>query len=483
MAAQTETGQTETGQIATGQTETGWLRPALALVAAITLLRWLLLAFDHTDLYVDESQYWLWGQEFAFGYYSKPPLIGWVIGAVTSLTSDSIFWVRMPGAALHGVTALVLAALAARLYGRRAAVLTAAAYATLPFTALGSLLISTDTVMAPFFAAALYFHQRLLETRAARFALLAGAMGGMAFMAKYIALFFLAGVALAALRKDGRIGWRNAALLALAFAAVISPNIWWNLTHKMTTFSHTVDNIGWVREDNPLASLRPLATLRFVLEQFGVFGPVLLAALLITLRRLPVQAAFAVPVLLVITLQSVLGRAESNWTVSAYFVGTVLAIGMLRQHPRWLRASFVINGAVSLTLPLLVIFPTLNWNGAPLLERQLGRAAMSRQIIALAHQAGDVPIYADRRDVLADLFYTGRDSGLQFFAPRPQGRPMHHYEQRYPLPPSQTGPILMVTSTPPVCAGQAMPLDATGGAYRKWQLAAYLINAECLHHE
>ena len=317
-----------------GQTETGWLRPALALVAAITLLRWLLLAFDHTDLYVDESQYWLWGQEFAFGYYSKPPLIGWMIGAVTSLTNDSIFWVRMPGAALHGVTALVLAALAARLYGRRAAVLTAAAYATLPFTALGSLLISTDTVMAPFFAAALYFHQRLLETRAARFALLAGAMGGMAFMAKYIALFFLAGVALAALRKEGRIGWRNAALLGFAFAAVISPNIWWNLTHKMTTFSHTVDNIGWVREDNPLASLRPLATLQFVLEQFGVFGPVLLAALLITLRRLPVQAAFAAPVLLVITLQSVLGRAESNWTVSAYFAGTVLAIGLLRQHPR-----------------------------------------------------------------------------------------------------------------------------------------------------
>ena len=85
--------------------------------------------------------------------------------------------------------------------------------------------------------------------------------------------------------------------------------------------------------------------------------------------------------------------------------------------------------------------------------------------------------------MLADLFYTGRDSGLQFFAPRPQGRPMHHYEQRYPLPASQTGPILVVTSTPPACAGQAMPLDATGGAYRKWQLAAYLINAECLQHE
>ena len=51
-----------------------WFRPAALIVTVITLLRWLLLAFDQTDLYVDESQYWLWGQEFAFGYYSKPRL-------------------------------------------------------------------------------------------------------------------------------------------------------------------------------------------------------------------------------------------------------------------------------------------------------------------------------------------------------------------------------------------------------------------------
>ena len=173
-----------------------WLRPALGGVVAVTLLRWLLLAFDATDLYVDEAQYWLWGQEFAFGYYSKPPLIGWLIGAVTFLAgSDAPFWVRMPGAALHGVTALILAALAARMLGARAAVWVAAGYVTLPFVALGSLLISTDTVMAPFFAAALYFHRRLIETPGARFAALAGAMAGLGFMAKYAAVYFLIGVA------------------------------------------------------------------------------------------------------------------------------------------------------------------------------------------------------------------------------------------------------------------------------------------------
>jgi 4-amino-4-deoxy-L-arabinose transferase-like glycosyltransferase len=132
-----------------------WLRPALLIVLAVTLLRLLALAFDRTDLFVDETQYWLWGQRLDFGYYSKPPLIGWAIRLVTDLAgSDARFWVRMPGSVLHGVTALILAALAARLGGARAAIWTAALYVTLPFVAVGSVMFSTDTVMAPFFAAA-----------------------------------------------------------------------------------------------------------------------------------------------------------------------------------------------------------------------------------------------------------------------------------------------------------------------------------------
>ena len=164
----------------------GWLAPAFAIVAAVTALRLGLLVFNRTDLFVDESQYWLWGQNFAFGYYSKPPLIAWVIGAVTALSgSDSPFWVRAPGAVFHGATAMILAATAARLGSARTAIWVSASYVTLPMATLGSLLASTDTIMAPFFAAALYFHTRLVETGALRFALLAGAMAGLAVLAKY----------------------------------------------------------------------------------------------------------------------------------------------------------------------------------------------------------------------------------------------------------------------------------------------------------
>ncbi|MES2435225.1 MAG: glycosyltransferase family 39 protein [Pseudomonadota bacterium] len=457
-----------------------WFRPALLIVTVITLLRWLLLAFDRTDLYVDESQYWLWGQHFAFGYYSKPPLIGWLIGTVTTLVgSDSTFWVRMPGAFLHGATALILGAWAARLYAPRAAILSAAAYATVPFAALGSLLISTDTVMAPFFAAALYAHHRLLETRAPKFALWAGVAIGAAFMAKYAAIYFLIGVALAALRPEGRIGWRNATLMLLAFAVVISGNLIWNILHQFTTISHTVDNVGWVRQDNPLAALNFASAAEFIFSQFAVTGPVIFAAMLLAIRKLPIQAAFMIPPLLVVTIQALLGTAQANWAVAAYFAGIPLAIGLLQSRPRWLTVSFAVSAVFCITLPLLTIFTGIQWQGAPLIERQLGRAAMSRQIFAIAHAQDNPPILADNRSVLADLFYTGQSEGLTYYAPRPQGRAQNHYEQSYPLPANLTGPLLWITKSAPACATATYPLDATGGAYRKSGFAAYLVPAAC----
>jgi len=468
----------------------GWLAPAFAIVAAVTALRLCLLVFNSTDLFVDESQYWLWGQGFAFGYYSKPPLIAWVIGAVTAMSgSDSPFWVRAPGAVFHGATAMILAATAARLGGARAAIWVAASYVTLPMATLGSLLASTDTIMAPFFAAALFFHTRLVETRALRFALLAGAMAGLAVLAKYAGVYFLLGAVLGALLIPAlRIGMRNWLALFAAFGLVILPNILWNLNNGMATASHTLDNVRWVRDAKPL---NPAGLAEFFFSQFAVFGPVLFAALIWAALRPRATGVgrllvFAVPAVLTVCLQALLDRAYANWAASAYFAGTILAVMVLLDRPRLLKLSLAVNGIIAIILPVLTLFPALTLGrDEPLLARYLGQAALSRQIIDLAQAEGGLPIVADRRDVLADLFYTGQGAGLRVYAPRPAGRPASHYEQAYPLPADLTGPILLVTGTPPVCQGVPAPVagtfDLAGGAYAGLPLAGYVIDAGCLH--
>ena len=464
----------------------GWLRPAFVFVAAITGLRLLALAFNRTDLFVDESQYWLWGQNLDFGYYSKPPLIGWVIRLVTDLAgSDSPFWVRMPGAVLHGVTALVLGAVAARLADRSAAIWAAVLYVTLPFVVVGSLLISTDTIMAPFYALALLFWLRAAQAGRAADAALAGASAGAAFLAKYAAIYLIPGLVLAMLlAPQFRIGWRNAALAALAFGTVISPNVLWNLTHDLTTVEHTMDNVGWVRGG---AALNFASMAEFLGSQFAVFGPIAMVALIwgvMTARR-TVRGALAVlslPPLVAVTVQALLSQAYANWAVAAYFPGTVLAAMIL--PPVWRRVALALNLIVAVAFPLLtVLAPWPARDGEPLLRRYLGRAELSREILDLARAEG-VPVLAANRDILADLLYTGHDSGISIYAPRPEGRARHYYEQNYALPEGFTGRILAIQAVAPDCGeGAIAPIAAfsLSGYWSNRAVAPYLVDAECLN--
>lgn len=467
----------------------GWLWPVAALVASVVVIRWVLLGFSGIDLFVDETQYWLWGQDFAWGYYSKPPLIAWLIGAVTTLAgSDAPFWIRMPAPLLNGVTAVLLAALSARVWGPRSAIWVAAAWLSLPAVALGSILISTDTVMAPFFAAALLVHHRLCETRRARDALLVGALVGVALLAKYAAIYFVIGAGLAALLfPAARIGWRNAGLLLLALAVVVAPNLLWNLQNGLVTLRHTADNIGWV-ENGISADRAPgfpgLAI--FLASQLAVMGPVLFGAFLIALakfRRTGPLAAFALVPLAAVSVQSLLDTAYANWAVAAYFAGTPMAIAVLARYPRLRITGLTINVAVAVLVQVLALWPQITlWQAAPPLERYVGRAALSGELIALAKRNGDVPIYVESRDIAADLFYVGRDSGLSFYAPRPSGRPMDYYQQNHALPASLAGPLLVVGSQPTSCPDLAppVPVGRGEGIYQDKGLMAYLVDGACL---
>ena len=130
-------------------------RLGLAGIALVTLWRLALLPFDARDLFVDEAQYWFWGRELAWGYYSKPPLIGWLMRLSTAIGSDDPFWLRLPLPLIHAATAVVVALVGRRLYGDRVGGIAGVGFASLPGVAVGSLLVSTDTPMLLCFALAM----------------------------------------------------------------------------------------------------------------------------------------------------------------------------------------------------------------------------------------------------------------------------------------------------------------------------------------
>ena len=53
------------------------------------IIKIIAIFYTNFDLFGDEAQYWTWSQNLDFGYYSKPPMLPWVIGIFTILFGNS----------------------------------------------------------------------------------------------------------------------------------------------------------------------------------------------------------------------------------------------------------------------------------------------------------------------------------------------------------------------------------------------------------
>jgi 4-amino-4-deoxy-L-arabinose transferase-like glycosyltransferase len=258
--------------------DTTLVRAVLAAGAGLVLVRLAVLLLDPNSLYPDETQYWLWSQTPDWGYFSKPPLIAWIIALTTGLFGDADWAVRLSAPFLHATTATFLGLTASRLFGTRAGALAGLLWMTMPAVWLSSSIISTDAVLMVGWSAGLYALVRLREAEDWRFAILLGVAAGWAFLAKYAAIYFILGTGLAVIvdapARRALISLQGLAAAAI-FLVLISGNLMWNAANDFATVSHTAANANWG------ASLfNPDEFLTFIGDQFGVFGPITFAALI-----------------------------------------------------------------------------------------------------------------------------------------------------------------------------------------------------------
>ena len=439
-----------------------WFRALIAVLGAILTIRVLALAFNATDLFFDEAQYWSWSLEPAFGYYSKPPLIAWVIRVATEICGDSEFCIRLPSPIIHSATALVIYGLAAQLYDRRTGFWSAVAFATLPGISLSAGIISTDVPLLFFWAVALYALVRLIETDRWWPALLLGAALGLGLNAKYAMAYFVMSSAIYILVvPERRCLLRDVRLYgALAIGLLlIAPNLAWNVQNSFATLAHTAENAHWT---GPL--FHPNKALEFFGAQFGVFGPILFGALLaITWRAwkdgLPAPdrllLAFALPVIVLVTMQAFLSRAHANWAAVSYVSATVLVTAtMIRDKAwRWFNGSLALHAAILVATGVATAtagafrLP----GGADPFARTLGWRALAEEtaaVLAGAREAGRPfgAVLTDDRSVTAELLYYMRAEPTPVFAWREPGmRPRDHYELSRAYGRGSPEPVLLVS--------------------------------------
>jgi len=464
---------------------------AFLFVLILTAVRILALAISPTDLFVDEAQYWFWGQNLDFGYYSKPPLIAWLIRFVTEVANSSeAFWVRLPAPVLHGLTAALLGVFAARRFDPLTGAWVAAGYVSLPIVAVGSFMISTDTVLAPFYVLALIFYDQANRSSSLRAAALAGAALGAAFMAKYAALYFIICLPLVYLFcANQRLRWAQYATFLGVFLVVIAPNVAWNFANELTTLSHTAENVQWVKSETEVG-LSLTNMFEFLLLQALVIGPVAFAVLIAQMLgyRWGEQSKnlllLSLPIVLLIAVQAGLSRAYANWAFPFVFAGITLAMAAI--GPRLKIASLALNTVIGLIVTGAVMFADVaSVNGRLIAERYLLRSELSQHIAAVAKEQDIELLVAQNRDVLADLFHTLRSQDFDIRAFTPSARPAHYYAQKYPFEAGIQSPLLLVSVGKLVldCAEtdykQLGEISETRGAYRDMIFNLYRIEPGC----
>jgi 4-amino-4-deoxy-L-arabinose transferase-like glycosyltransferase len=441
------------------------LKPSFGLVfgilAFVTLVRLIGLYFSKVDLFFDESQYWAWSRELAFGYVTKPPLLAWAIFAASNFCGNSEACIRAPCPLFYLAMALNVYAIAAELYGPRVAFFAALLLGITTGTAFSSRIVSTDVPLLFFWSLALLAYVKLRSHNAEWWTVVLGLSIGMGLLAKYAMIYFLLGISVAAwIDDETRLLLRTRAFwFAVAIAVLlVSPNLEWNIAHNFSTFREVENNAAG---DGVTFNWRK--GIEFSASQFGVFGPVLFTALLIVAARMRsgenyyadrLMMAFAVPQLALIAVLAFLTHANPNWAATSFISGGIAAAAFLvrRASWKWVTTSIAIGIVAQALLVIGDYFaPDIHLpfiaNG-DIYSRTLGWRSFAEQTGNLARRIGAPTIVSDWHAETASLLYYWRDQPEKIVAWPNEPIAADNFELMHPLTATADQPFLYVTACP-----------------------------------
>jgi 4-amino-4-deoxy-L-arabinose transferase-like glycosyltransferase len=330
----------------------------------------MLVVVNGADLAGDEAYYWDWGRRPDWGYYSKPPMIGWMMGVIGWLTGNAEWGIRFTALLLGLVTLLLTWRLAYDLLGERVAGFAALLMVLTPGNAGLCLLLTIDAPLLLAWTCGLWLYWRAAQAPEKLFHwLLLGLVIGCGCLSKQMMLVFpLLMIIFAALSAEDRgllrrPGFWIAAVLGLLF---IGPVLWWNGQHGWITLEHTKHHFD--SSSTPTFS----KWLGRIGENIGlqalVYTPMLFIAMIAALwcafrgfRRLsrPMRYLWlcAGPALACFALLALRQRINPNWPAAFFVPAIILAAAWMLERGRegWRRWSLRIACGMTVIIHVALI--------------------------------------------------------------------------------------------------------------------------------
>lgn len=355
-----------------------WTQRALAACGLVTVLRLAYLAWlCPYNLAQDEAHYWDWSRHLDWSYYSKGPLVAWLIALSDTLAGplvpvlgwDPAMRVRLFAPLFGGGFLMGLFVFTRRILGSGGMAFGAMLAAlTLPPVAVAGLLMTIDAPYTCLWVWSMVLAHKALFHGGNGTWILLGLTVGLGILAKYTMVLFIPSLFFAMVLDPA---WRRKLfspapwLGLMAIGLCCAPILVWNIANDFVTFRH-VGNLAGV--DRPSLGVRwsgPFVYLGGQMALLLVFWLVVWLRAMIVMRpwNEPDQGKrlawwLSAPTFVVFGVFSLkTGGGEVNWPVTAYLAGVPLAVswivGDTGRPPgvaRWLLNTALAGGGLVVVL-------------------------------------------------------------------------------------------------------------------------------------
>jgi undecaprenyl-diphosphatase len=424
------------------------------LLVATTARLWYLQQ-GYLELAPDEAHYWEWSRRLDWSYYSKGPLVAYLIALSTAVGGATELFVRLPAVLLSaGTTICVFGLLKALFQDVRLALATAIFLHIIPLFSAGALLMTIDPPLAFFWTLMLWLVYRALSAERSLDWYAAGIALACGLLSKYAMGYAVLSIGLFLATSPRYRGWmyRKEPYLMLAIGlAGFTPVIIWNLHHEAVSLKHVVGQ----------ATVHQGAPWHSSLETFGEFlgsqalalSPLLFGWMLIALalslweglRQRDERWLFLfwgwAPTFCLMLALSLRQKVQANWAAPAY-ITAIMAATAYAVH-RWptlpqglcrrlglVAAGVVIVLALAMTValhdPALFVRLGLQPSADPLARLKGWRALASAVQAAAAEMPRPPFVVSDRYQISSELaFYV---KGQPFTYNVNLGRRLNQYD-------------------------------------------------------
>lgn len=395
---------------------------------AVSLFRIYYILNSPIDLGPDEAHYWEWSRRLDMSYYSKGPMIAYLIYIGTAVFGDTVFGIRIMAVVFSLLSSVFFFMLGKKLFNEKTGLFSAMLIQLIPLFSTYGILFTIDSPFIFFWILSLYLFWKALSSDSSSlitrpssliYWILLGVSIGLGLLTKYtMAFFYVCALCFFIFSKEHRniLRTKGPYIGFIVSLIIFSPVILWNAGHDWVTIRHTAGQAH--AAEGFRISIKSLT--EFLASQLGVITPLLLILIAGSIWKLRKKREgmflfwFSIPVITFFILKSLQAKVQANWAMPGYITGIIAfsAFYLKEWNPVRTWRTIVISAAVLLALsvtaaahyPFALNLP-VRLNPAARLYGWKDLGTEVSKVYEEMSSRGPVFIFSDRYQVASELAF------------------------------------------------------------------------------